>query len=390
MARRDFGTIIEIERGAKYGLRWTQNDERGRRKRYETFHGNKTGAKARLREIEAEVRSRGRDRSVPTFGEAYERWYLPALAQRVENGSIKQRTVDQYVKMHSYHIRDRWDAVPVTEMKVKDIEDWRLSITRASGRLCMSVMKGVLDECVKREVISVNPARAKMLLSSKGGKLDKGIWTLEELDEMAWRGREEIFFHSVLLMAFASCRPGESLGPKVDEVRPVECGGMLFAEVDIVRQVVDEGYMTSDSDLKNEFSPRKVYVPDPWCRPVLNAAQNPSEGQILLSDAGYGTHFKQYQISKALKTAFSSGRMGALERHPWKNIRPSWQTWINWRNHIDPERREKLMGHSGTGVTAVYYDRPLDAQLMEEVARSFREYPYESPYPWAEAYPVRL
>ena len=175
MARRDFGTIIEIERGVKYGLRWTQNDERGRRKRYETFHGNKTGAKARLREIEADVRSSGRDRSVPTFGEAYERWYLPALAHRVANGSIKQRTVDQYVKMHSYHIRDRWDAVPVTEMKVKDIEDWRLSITRASGRLCMSVMKGVLDECVKREVISVNPARAKMLLSSKGGKLDKGI-----------------------------------------------------------------------------------------------------------------------------------------------------------------------------------------------------------------------
>lgn len=114
MARRDFGTIIEIERGAKYGLRWTQNDERGRRKRYETFHGNKTGAKARLREIEADVRSKGRDRSVPTFGEAYERWYLPALAQRVANGTIKQRTVDQYERIYRYTIRERWEDVPVS------------------------------------------------------------------------------------------------------------------------------------------------------------------------------------------------------------------------------------------------------------------------------------
>lgn len=390
MARRDFGTIIEIERGAKYGLRWTQNDERGRRKRYETFHGNKTGAKARLREIEAEVRSRGRDRSVPTFGEAYERWYLPALAQRVANGTIKQRTVDQYERIYGYTIRERWEDVPVSEMRVRNIEEWMQTIKKSVGELCMAVIRGVLDECVKREAIAVNPSRAKMNKSALGEERDKGIWTLEQLDEMAWRSRGEIFFHSILLMAFASCRPGESLGPKLSEIRPAECRGMLFAEVDIVRQVVNDGTLTSDSDLKNEFSPRKVYVPDPWCRPVLNAAQKPSEGQILLSDAGYGTHFKQYRISRALSSAFRSGRMGDLERHPWKNIRPSWQTWINWRNHIDHERREKLMGHTGSGVTAVYYDRPLDVQLMEEVARSFEQYPYSSPYPWADAYPVRL
>lgn len=390
MARRDFGTIIEIERGTKYGLRWVQNDEEGRRKRYETFRGNKTGAKARLREIEAEVRSKGRDRSVPTFGEAYERWYLPALAQRVANGTIKQRTVDQYERIYGYTIRERWEDVPVSEMRVRNIEEWMQTIKKSVGELCMAVIRGVLDECVKREAIAVNPSRAKMNKSALGEERDKGIWMLEQLDEMAWRSRGEIFFHSILLMAFASCRPGESLGPKLSEIRPVECRGMTFAEVDVNRQVVNDGTLTSDNDLKNEFSPRKVFVPEPWCWPVLHAADNPREGQVLLSDAGYGTHFKQYRISRALSSAFRSGRMGDLERHPWKNIRPSWETWINWRNHIDHERREKLMGHIGSGVTAVYYDRPLDVQLMEEVARSFEQYPYSSPYPWAEAYPVRL
>ena len=389
MARRDFGTIIEIERGVKYGLRWTQNDERGRRKRYETFHGNKTGAKARLREIEADVRSRGRDRSVTTFGEAYERWYLPALAQRVANGSLKQRTVNQYSNVYRYFLEDRWKNVPVSEMRVAAVEEWMSTITRSNGDLCKTVMKGVLDECVKREIVQMNVARVKMNKSALGEERDKGIWTLEELDEMAWMSRGEIFFFSIVLMAFASCRPGESLGPKLSEIRLRECRGMSFAEVDIVRQVANDNTLTDDSDLKNEFSPRKVYVPDPWCRPVLNAAQNPSEGQILLSDAGYGTHFSQDLIYSTFRRSFRKGKMGSLEYHPWKNLRPSWETWVNWRNHIDPDRREKIIGHRGRGVTAVYYDRPLSVQLMEEVARSFEEHPYVSPHPWAEEYPVR-
>ena len=389
MARRDFGTIIEVEKGRKYGLRWTQNTDRGRMKRYETFYGNKTDAKARLREIESNVRNNGSDRLVPTFGEAYEKYYLPSLETRVANGSIKRRTVEHYMNCYRYFLQERWEGVSVTEIKIAGIEEWMLSITKSKGRISMAIMRGVLDECVKHEFLQTNPARAKINRSSLGSKIDSGIWSLEELDELAWRSRGEVFFYSVILIAFASCRPGESLGPRVDEIRRRDVMGMTFAEVDVNRQVVNDGTLTSDSDLKNEFSPRKVFVPEPWCWPVLHAADNPREGQVLLSDAGYGLHFKQYQIARKLTSAFSSGKMGDLERHPWKNLRPAWETWINWRNHIDHERREKLMGHVGTGVTAVYYDRPLDVQLMEEVARSFREVPYESPYPWKETYPYR-
>jgi len=388
MARRDFGTIIEIERGKKYGLRWTQNTDTGRKKRYETFHGNRTDAKARLHEIEHEVRSSGSNKIVPTVGYAYEKWYLPGLEARVAAGRIKGRTVDQYRKFYAKYLAE-WVDTPVTEVKPLGVEEWLSRMTKSVGSTSRIVMKGILDECVKRELIPANPARAKLIDSSVKGELDKGIWTLEELDDMAWASRGEIFFYSVILMGFGSCRPGESLGPMLSDIRKRECMGMKFADVNIIRQVVTDGTLTTDDDLKNGFSPRHVFIPEPWCYPVLYAAENPEEGQVLLSDSGYGNHFRQYQIYTRFKKMMRSGAIAGLEYHPWKNIRNSWETWINWRNKISPQKIEKLIGHVGDGITAVYYDRPLDVQLMEEIASSFAMVPYESPHPWMETYPIR-
>lgn len=384
--RRHFGSIREVKKGKVYYLRWTENTPHGRDKPHETVYGTYSDACARMSEIEVVVRRGRRDRVVPSFRQAYEMWYLPSKSQAVGSGKLKQRTLDQYRNIYRYFVAERWDGVPVSEVKTADIESWLSGITKSNGELCKTVIKGVLDECVKRDVIASNPARVKMNDSALGSKRDKGIWSIEQLDEMAWKSIGRPYFYSVILIAFGSCRPGESLGPKLSEIHRKECDGMTFAEVGIVRQVTPQGKLTGDEDLKNDFSPRKVYIPEPWCYPLFHASESPEEGQVLLTDMGYGLHRSQKNIYESFRDAFRRGLMGELEYHPWKNLRPSWETWMNWRNHVQRERIEKIMGHVGSGITAVYYDRPLDVQLMEEIAESFKKYPYKSPYPWKERF----
>ena len=380
--RSEWGTIIEIVPGKKYGIRWTENTPSGRKKVYETFYGNLTGARKRRSEIRERVSRQGRGDVVPTFGYAFERWYLPAARSMVESGAIKPVTLDQYVGAWERNIRDRWSDVPVTEIKPIDIESWLLGIAKSSGALSKAVMSNVFNECMKRGVLQSNPTKVKMVESSDAKTLDKGIYTLEELDDIAWRLRGRPCQMSVILMAFGSCRPGESLGPKLSEVSRRECMGMEFAEICINRQVRAAPYgMSDDFDLKTGSGKRRVYVPEPWCREVFRRVEEARREDVYLSDMGYGVWTPQKRVSGDFDSAFADGTL-PYERHPWKNLRPSWETWMNWRNHVPLQKIKKLIGHSGGGVTEVYYDRPLDVQLMETIAGSFREHPFRSPHGW--------
>lgn len=377
--RRPWGCIVESRRGKKYVLRWMD----GGRRRCETFYGSYRAADERLAEIRAEIRARGdQGASAPTLAEAWERWYLPSAKRRIESGKLKPSSLDQYERMWRYFIADRWGGCRVTDIKPIDVEDWMHTLTRSNGKLCRAIMSNVMNECLKREVIASNPMRVKMVESPLGTEMDRGIWTLEELDEMAWRSRGSLHFYSVILMAFGSCRPGESLGPKLSEVKPRECRDMRFAEVRIERQMRRSGRMSEADDLKNKWSTRTVFVPEPWCLPLLDRVARAGAGEVFVTETSPGVGASQQDVVKSWNRAFSTGAMGSLERHPWKNLRPAWETWMNWRNHVDSAKIEKLMGHKAKGVTGIYYDRPLDMQLMEEIARGFEGYPYRSPYPW--------
>lgn len=389
MARRKqrshWGTVIEVTPGKKYGIRWTEDTPRGRRKKYETFYGTRRQAYDRKDAIHQMVVARGADKASVTVGRAWEDWYLPSAERMIAAGRLKERTLGQYRYIYSKYIEDRWSKVPVTEVAPVEIEEWLHTLTKSVGQRVKAVMSNILKECVKRQVVQVNPAQVDMVESSLGRKYDKGIWTLDELDELAWRFRDEVTFHSLLLMAFGSCRPGESLGPKLSEVGRREVDGMVFASVEVVRQVVPTtGAMTIDDDVKNRFSVRTAYVPEPWCWALFRRVATAGPEEVYVTDHGDGTHFTQERITKAWNAAFKRGVSGGIPRHPWKNVRPSWETWMNWRNHVSEDKIEKIMGHKGKGVTAVYYDRPLDVQLMEEVAGGFRRYPFESPHPWRE------
>lgn len=42
--RSHWGSVIEIVPGKKYGIRWTEDTPKGRRKRYETFYSTRRQA----------------------------------------------------------------------------------------------------------------------------------------------------------------------------------------------------------------------------------------------------------------------------------------------------------------------------------------------------------
>ena len=383
--RSHWGTVIEVTPGKKYGIRWTEDTPQGRRKRYETFYGTRRQAYDRKDAIHQMVVARGTDKSSVTVGRAWEDWYLPSAEKRVENGKLKGRTLDQYRYIWSKYVEPRWSRVPVTEVAPIEIEEWLHTLTRSCGQRSKALLSNILKECIKRQVIQSNPTKVEMVESTLGSERDKGIWTLEELDELAWRFRDEPMFYSLVLMAFGSCRPGESLGPKLSEVGRCEVDGMVFVSVEVVRQVLPTtGEMTVDDDMKNRFSARTAYVPEPWCWALFRRVATAGPDEVYVTDRGDGTHMSQDRIKSAWNSAFERGVSGGIERHPWKNVRPAWETWMNWRNHVPREKIEKMMGHKGTGVTAVYYDRPLGVQLMEEVAASFKAHPFESPHPWME------
>lgn len=364
--RSSFGSVAKIDRDT-WRLRWWADTPEGRRRVSETVHGTRRQAEDRLAEIRCEVGSE-QGGSV-TVGQAWERWYAPDCAQRLEEGSLAHNTWRNAEAMWNRHISPRWASVPCTQVRPLDVQEWLLTMTWANARLSKIVFGQVMGMAAMFEACDTNPLALKYRLPKKKSEQAE-VFTLDELRE-AWAAvRGSVVEAPFLLAAFGSARVGESLGVMACEVELREHGGVPVAVAPIVRQVGNDGKVTER--LKNGQSRRHVVLPG---RVGLRLAELAStavaEGLVWLADDGTGSPLTQLRTAKAWRSL-----MVGDSYRPFKNLRNSWATFTHWQLGIDPLMVDKMMGHSTGTVLAKHYDRPDVDLFVETVAKAYAEHPY--------------
>ena len=359
--RRPWGSITTVNRG-KHILRWVQNTPEGRRRLTKTVYGSYADACMELDRLHVE---KSADRPVPTIGQVISKWYAPWLDQRVQDGKTKDGSRQAYSRVIERDILPRWGDILIDCAKPLDIQNWLLTLTKHSAGLAIVVLRKAMDFPVRYELIPSNPFRVnyETPVSAKYRKTSN-IYTLSQAIDMLARVRGTLGEAAYILAAGGSCRLGESLGVRRDEVSAAEAHGMMFAMVEINRRVGRTGNeVMPDGDLKTPESRRTIVIPDPFASRLIEIAEEGAvPGSPWLNPKGDGD-------------AMSCGSLGYYWRGasgadyiPFSNLRTSWRTYAQYEWGIDYDTCEVLMGHRLAGVTGSHYLKPTPSQLLEKVA----------------------
>lgn len=372
MARRgmrsDWGSVQEVERGRRYRIRWWAETPEGYRRCSETVRGTRRDAHDRLAALRLE---HSQDAPCPTVGECWGRWFLPDFERRVSEGDAAPSSLMQYRSVWGRHVAPTWEGVPADEVQPLAVQQWLLSLTSSQAQAATHLMRRVLAYPVRYGLVATNPMDAAYVMPARStsARRDDGIWALEELGGLWRECRGEWFEAAFLLMAFGGCRVGESLGPLGADVEAREAAGVPLAVVRVERQVTNANAV-SDA-LKNEWSRRAVVVPGPPGERLCAISRAVGDG--WLTGDGLGGHARQDRLRGAWDGMM---RDTTLPRHPPKQLRPSWQTYMRWELRVPPYMIEPMMGHVGDGVTGRHYDRPMADQFCEAVAAAYAARPF--------------
>ena len=320
----------------------------------------------------------GEDAPCPTVRQVWERWVRPDYVRRLESRDISKRTLAQSDSTWKVHVSPRWGDLPCDEVRVLDFQQWILDgMTLMQAKASVSLMKIILDWPMRYEFIQSNVLRTRLTMPSKTtvNKHDKGVWNLEQLGEL-WKHVHGSFIEpAFILSAFGSCRVGESLGPLADEVSVVEGHPVPVVTVPIVRQVESRGGVTDI--LKTSQSRRTVVVVGRAAEVLARLAKDASG--TWLTNNGCNEFVRQSHLRKTWARLVPNEM-----RHPFTNLRNSWQTNMRWEVGLPQWAIEPLMGHVSQGVTGMYYDRPRVEMFVQQVVSAYAKRPYDAGWTWLD------
>ena len=189
----------------------------------------------------------------------------------------------------------------------------------------------------------------------------KRVYTLDEalgvLDALRGNPLEPAF----ILACFGSCRSGESLGVRTEEVLRWERSGTVLASTDICRQMQQSGTEPVGA-LKTAKSARTVVIlPQAADRLVEIAASRAAEGREWLSDRGDGLPMNRSICNDRWRKLCAAR---GIEHIPWSNLRNSWRTIAEVELRLPWDLIEMLMGHALPGVSGRHYIRPTAEQVV--------------------------
>lgn len=358
--RRAWGSIDSVIPNKKYVLRWMENTPEGRRRRCETFYGTYKEADLRMSQLRLE---HAEDAPCATVGQAYAAWYLPSITRRMESGDLSEGSFRQYTRIWDSVIAPRWDGVPLDSVRPLDVQEWLTSQKRGNAQVALSVLRSV-GAFAERYEVAPNRFAIKYELPTNGNSRRKGVLTLDQADAMFHRLHGARCEPAFILACFGSCRSGESLGARVDEVSSFEVRGLVFATVPITRRMEHSGYLPIES-LKTPESRRTVCVPPPYSERLLDIADGLARDRIeWLAHRGDGLPMNRGTLAHAW-SAESGNPI------PFQNLRNSWRTLAQLEWGIGSDTLELLMGHKLPGTTGAHYMRPKGDTLAHRFAEDF-------------------
>lgn len=363
--RSTWGCVTRLS-ADRWRLRWMQDGQR----RTEVVHGTRRQADDRLAQLRVECGSEPESRV--TLGQAYERWWLPDEESRVAAGDLAPGTRAQHLGTWRIYVGPRWGESVVRAIRPLDVQEWLSGLSRQTAVRCRSLMRQIIEWCVRYEIVETNVASVPYRMPTAQRDGDRGAWDVDGLRD-AWSSvRGSLIEAPFLLAAFGSCRVGESLGVRAGEVSLVDTPFGPVAVVPVARQVSHaDGSVTER--LKNPQSRRSVVVPGPMGERLAELDRLAvARGDEWLCDDGTGSPTTQ----RTLQLAWGEAMRSCRERHPFRNLRNSWQTCARWVLRMPQPMIERLMGHSGSTVTDRHYDRPADGMLAEAVAEAYASHPF--------------
>ena len=360
--RRSWGSITEAARG-KYVLRWVENTPDGRKRKSRTFYGTYKEADAELARIRVRV---GDDAPVPTVGDAYRIWWWPSVLERLESGEVKKNTVENYRRAWENDCAPRWGRVPLDSVRPRDVQAWLSSMNRGAALAALTVLRQVADCAVRFEVVPANKFRIDYTVpSARSTVRSADVYDLARARAMLATVRGARIEAAYILACFGSCRTGESLGVRCDEVEFAEFDGVPVAFVPISRRMERQGASPVES-LKNEQSVRTLCIPGEYAERLRDILRERAEaGSEWLADRGDGTPLNVAALN------YEWRRVAAGDYVPFANLRASWRTFAQAEWGVDYDVLEVLMGHALPGVTGRHYLRMSRDQLAEQFTRSY-------------------
>ena len=366
--RSTWGSNTDAGGGYRRLRYWAdERDGRGYVRHSKTIKGTRRQGDEELARL---LVAHSQDRPVPTVRQAYETWWLPEARAKVAAGKLTERTLVNYQSRWTAHVCPALGDMPVTDVRPRVIRDWLQGMSAGVANHSLVMLRQVLDMCVLYECIDTNPARETIPSSVRAETLerDQTVYDLDAMTGALEAARGTAAYVPAVLCGIGSCRVGEALGVRCDEVEAVEANGMTVAVVPVTRQVDRDGRVSER--LKTAGSERVVVIPEPWSLDVLEAARRDAPGGWLTPD-GVGGPLS----GLAFNVAWSKAVDGAgLTRIPLRNLRNSWRTIGRWELGIPEDLLEKMMGHAGKSVGEIHYDRPRAEYFADVVSRAWNDF----------------
>lgn len=373
MARRTrraaWGSVHEVAPGV-WRIRYWAAGPDGYRRRSVTVRGTRIQAEQRRSEL---MLAHSEDAPCPTVGEVWRSYALPDMERRVDGGELAPSSLDAYERGWRLHCAPTWEHVQCDAVRPLAIQQWLYGMDLTAARAGKRALVLVLDYAVRYELVGHNVGRERYVMPSRAtvSARDKGVWSLPELGEV-WRAVRGQWFEAAFLLAgFGGLRVAESMAVTAADVGEV-CG---CAVVGVRRQLARSGEVTER--LKTPQSVRVVAIPGRAGRRILDLAAS-CDG--WLTGDGLGGHSSHTR----LMTAWSELALPEGLRHPFANLRNSWQTNTRWTLRVPPMFIEPMMGHRVAGVTGLHYDRPSAEMFAEVMAEAYSEHPYDAGWTWLD------
>jgi len=344
---------------------WGKDPESGvYRRMSEVVHGTRRDAQRRRAEL---VAIHGAEKGTLTMRQLWDTLYLPSLERRLEDGEFSPQSLKVYRSAWNKHVSPRWADAPCDSLRPLEVQQWINTLTLSSATKARNLMRSMLDMAVMYELAEKNPMHEKYVMPSKSTvkREDDGVWSHAQLIEI-WEGaaRDRWWEAAFLLSGFGGLRVGEALGVMGECVSDGSRLGVTLALVEVRRQVQNKGNVPVER-LKTRQSKRVAVVPGPAATRLLGLA----DGCDWLSGDGLGSPSSQQRLNDAWAKGMEA--MPEDMRHPFRNLRNSWQTMMRWEVGMDPHHIEPLMGHKVPGVTGEFYDRPTSGMLADKVAEAW-------------------
>ena len=372
--RDSWGSIAEVERGKRYRIRYWAETPDGYRRCSVTVRGTLRDAEKRRAEL---MLAHGDDAPCPTVSQVWRLYVLPMYESKLETGDIARNTLRSYSLSWDSVVEPRWGDVPCDGVRPLAIQQWLSTLTLTQAQIGLQLLTTALNTAFRYEFIERNPAKEEYVMPSASTRRrrDSGVWTYEELG-LVWETVIAVapwIEASFVIAAFGGARVGESLAVKAGDVTLGEVDGVPVAYVSIERQMTKPYGVTER--LKTQASRRTIVIPGRAAARLGEIAGRLGPDVPLTND-GFGGWTTRDRANNAWRLKVLPA-LPEGQRHPYQNLRNSWQTNCRWTLGIQPYYIESLMGHKNPGITGQHYDRPQAEMFAEVVVGAYAKVRYD-------------